>query len=134
MSALYFDLEEKKKLFPDSADSLIVDMYLSDNPQGSVRLFRVYQQVPEHYHKQCDEVLIVIAGDLEFQTDGEPAKVLSKDQLVIFRKNTVHSIKPSGDNPVYFLSIDTPGREASDIYFIDPAHNGLKFISHIGER
>lgn len=41
MSALYFDLEEKKKLFPDSADSLIVDMYLSDNPQGSVRFVSI---------------------------------------------------------------------------------------------
>lgn len=132
MNALYFDLEERKKHFPDTADSLIVDMYLDDTPQGSVRLFRVYAEVPAHYHQQCDEILIVVEGALEFQAGNDVKRVLAENQMVIFKRNTVHSINPFNGKPVYFLSIDTPHREASDVHFINPAHENLKFISHIG--
>ncbi|CAI0722615.1 Cupin domain [Serratia entomophila] len=131
MKALYFDLEEKKRHFPDTADSLIVDMYLEDSPQSSIRLFRVYAEVPKHYHKQCDEVLVVVEGALEFQTGSDARRILAANQLVIFKRNTVHSIKPFDGKPVYFLSIDTPRREESDVHFVEPIHKNLKFITHI---
>lgn len=55
-------------------------MYLDDTPQGSVRLFRVYAEVPAHYHQQCDEILIVVEGALEFQAGNDVKRVLAENQ------------------------------------------------------
>jgi len=42
-------------------------------------------------------------------------------QLVFFKKRTVHAIVPIGDEPLVFLSVDTPRRDPKDVIFVNPA-------------
>lgn len=52
-----FDLNKIASAFPETADKLLLDTYLTDKPEASIRVFRIYRDVPPHYHTLCDEVL-----------------------------------------------------------------------------
>jgi mannose-6-phosphate isomerase-like protein (cupin superfamily) len=44
----------------------------ADEKEASCRVFRVYVDVPTHYHATCDEYLLVVAGRGLFKIgDGE---------------------------------------------------------------
>lgn len=57
-----FDLNEIAKSFPPSADTLLLDTYLTNEDAASSRVFRVYRPTPPHYHATCDEYLYVLSG------------------------------------------------------------------------
>ncbi len=57
-----FDINEIARSFPATADSMLLDRYLTDEPEASARVFRVYQGTPAHYHAACDEYLYVVSG------------------------------------------------------------------------
>lgn len=120
MSAL-FDILAIAQNFPDRADTMLVDTRLTDEPEASARVFRVYTSVPPHYHATCDEYLFVVSGRALFTMGQlEPAKV-GPGRLVFFKKGVVHSIVPIGDEPLVFLSVDTPRRNPRDVIFVNPA-------------
>jgi hypothetical protein len=48
--------------FPASAETLLVDTYLTNEPAASSRVWRVYRPLPPHYHAVCDEYLYVLSG------------------------------------------------------------------------
>src|SRR4051794_32158361 len=56
-----FDLKAIAASFPESAQSLLLDHYLTDTPQASARVFRVYKPTPPHYHAGSDEYLYVLS-------------------------------------------------------------------------
>ena len=45
-----FDLNAIANGFPDTAETLLLDSYLTDEEAASVRVFRVYRATPSHYH------------------------------------------------------------------------------------
>lgn len=47
---------------PATATTLLADIYLTDRPEASSRVFRAYRGVPPHYHRECDEYLYVLSG------------------------------------------------------------------------
>jgi hypothetical protein len=49
-----FDIAEVAASLPPEADTLLVDHYLTDRPEASARVFRVYRGTPPHYHTTCD--------------------------------------------------------------------------------
>ena len=57
-----FDIAEIAAAFPAAAKTLLLDRYLTDTPQASARVFRVYKPTPPHYHVGCDEYLYVFSG------------------------------------------------------------------------
>ena len=57
-----FDVYEIAKSFPQSADTLLLDTYLTNEEAASARIFRVYKETPPHYHATCDEYLYVLSG------------------------------------------------------------------------
>ena len=57
-----FDLNEIAKSFPPSADTLLLDTYLTNEDAASSRVFRVYRSTPPHYHATCDEYLYVLSA------------------------------------------------------------------------
>ena len=65
-----FDLHGLASAFPDSAETMLLDTRLTNEPAASARLFRVYRPVPAHYHKTCDEYLQVITGRARFVVGG----------------------------------------------------------------
>jgi len=115
-----FDINEIVKRFPASADTMLVDTRLTDEPEASCRVFRIYRDVPPHYHSTCDEYLLVISGrGTIFLGQSEPFEV-SPGQLVFFKKRTVHGLTVIQE-PFVFLSVDTPRRDPKDITFVNPS-------------
>jgi mannose-6-phosphate isomerase-like protein (cupin superfamily) len=120
-SSATFDLLALAGKFPSTADTMLLDMRLTDEPAASSRLFRVYKPVPAHFHQTCDEYLQVIAGRGLFVVDGDDPVELGPGQLLFFRRNTIHSIPAIVAGPLVFLSVDTPRRDPADVTFVDPA-------------
>ena len=117
-----FDLNEIATSFPATAETLLVDTYLTNEDAASARVFRVYRGTPPHYHATCDEYLYVLSGRGTFWM-GSPENTgeFTPGNLLFFKRGTVHALPDIFDWPVVFLSIDTPRREPSDIIFVDPA-------------
>jgi mannose-6-phosphate isomerase-like protein (cupin superfamily) len=115
-----WDLDAIVKRFPASSETMLIDTRLTDEPEASCRVFRIYRTVPAHYHATCDEYLLVISGrGTIFIGDSAPFEV-TPGRLVFFKKGTVHGLTVI-EHPFAFLSVDTPRRDPKDITFVDPA-------------
>ena len=116
-----FDIAAIAKSLPDTAKTLLVDTYLTDREQASARVFRVYRPTPPHYHATCDEYLYVVSGRGTFwMKDPATKSEFVPGQLLFFERGTVHAMPDLYEEPVVFLSIDTPRRQPTDIIFVDP--------------
>lgn len=116
-----FDLHALARKFPSTADTLLLDMRLTDEPAASSRLFRIYRPVPAHFHQTCDEYLQVISGSGKFIVDGGEPLELGPGQLLFFRRNLVHSIPEIVAVPLVVFSVDTPRRDPADVHFVNPS-------------
>ena len=116
-----FDIATIAAAFPQSAETLLVDQYLTNRPEASSRVFRVYRPTPAHYHATCDEYLYVFSGRGTFWMEDPATEAEFKPgQLLFFARNTVHAMPKLFEHPVVFLSVDTPRRDPMDIIFVDP--------------
>ncbi len=116
-----FDIAEVAAKFPPSAETLLVDQYLTNRPEASSRVFRVYRPTPAHYHATCDEYLFVFSGRGTFWMGDPSTKAEFKPgQLLFFQKGTVHALPYMLEEPLVFLSVDTPRRDPKDIIFVNP--------------
>ena len=57
-----FHLNEVARSFPETAETLLLDTYLTNEESASARVFRVYRETPPHYHVGSDEYLYVLSG------------------------------------------------------------------------
>ncbi len=121
MQTSTFDLLAIASKFPATADTMLVDMRLTDEAAASSRLFRIYRPVPAHFHQTCDEYLQVICGRGKFIVDGSEAMELGPGQLLFFRRNVVHSIPEIVEAPLVVFSVDTPRRDPKDVHFVNAA-------------
>ena len=116
-----FDVMALAKTLPETATTMLADAYLTDRAAASARIFRVYKPVPAHYHEGCDEYLYVLQGRGTFwMRDPSDAADFGPGQLLFFEKKIVHSISKILEEPLVFLSFDTPRRAPTDIVFVDP--------------
>ncbi len=117
-----FDVMAMAAALPATASTMLADAYLTDRDAASARVFRVYRPVPAHYHATCDEYLYVLAGQGTFWMGSEADEAaFAPGQLLFFERGTVHAIPRILQEPLLFLSIDTPRRQPTDIVFVDPA-------------
>lgn len=117
-----FRPDEIGRLFPETADTLLLDTYLTNEDSASARVFRVYRKTPPHYHVGSDEYLYVLSGHGTFwMGDAENAARFGPGDLLFFKRGVVHAIPTLEEEPVMFLAFDTPRRAPSDIVFVDPA-------------
>ncbi len=117
-----FDLNAVAKSFPETATSMLLDTYLTNEPTASSRVFRVYRGTPPHYHATCDEYLYVLSGRGTFwMEDASNQGAFEPGHLLFFKKGTVHALPDIIEGPVVFLSVDTPRRDPKDIIFVNPA-------------
>lgn len=136
---LAFDLNVLLYAFPDTAETLLLDRYLTDRDSGSVRLFRIYRPAPAHFHRHSDEHLLVLSGrgrvlvwpqtqdqNLDQIQDQirDPPQVIdfAPGTLVCFERNVVHATPELFEHPVVFLAFDAPRRQAADIVYVNPAN------------
>ena len=116
-----FDVYEIAKSFPQSADTLLLDTYLTNEEAASARIFRVYKETPPHYHATCDEYLYVFSGRGTFWMESPESQIeFRPGQLLFFKRGTVHAMPDLLEGPVIFLSVDTPRRDPKDVIFVNP--------------
>ena len=117
-----FDTNEIAAGLPQTAETLLVDHYMTDGETASTRVFRVYRGTPPHHQAKSDEHLIVLSGRGTFWM-GDPAHAgeFKPGHLLVFKRGTVHALPEILEEPVVFVSIDTPRRDPGDIIFENPA-------------
>ena len=116
-----FNIARIAASLPATADTLLVDHYLTNRAEASARVFRVYKGTPPHYHATCDEYLYVFSGRGTFwMGDRSTQAEFGPGQLLFFQKGTVHALPDILEEPVVFLSVDTPRRDPKDIIFVNP--------------
>jgi mannose-6-phosphate isomerase-like protein (cupin superfamily) len=115
-----FDINAIAKAFPTEASTMLIDTRLTNEPEASARVFRVYKLVPAHYHATCDEYLLVISGRARFFFADEPPFELGPGQLVFFKKGTVHGTSELLEEPFVVFSVDAPRRDPKDVIFVNP--------------
>lgn len=115
-----FNVQAIASAFPETAATMLIDTRLTDEPEASSRVFRVYRPTPAHYHATCDEYLYVVSGRAEFAFAGKEPFELGAGQLVFFKRGTVHGTPSILEEPFVVLSVDTPRRDPKDIVFVNP--------------
>jgi mannose-6-phosphate isomerase-like protein (cupin superfamily) len=117
-----FDLNEIARSFPDTAETMLLDTYLTNEEAASARVFRVYRETPAHYHVGSDEYLYVLSGRGTFwMGDAANGAEFSAGDLLFFKRRIVHALPRILEGPVVFLAVDTPRRDPKDIIFVNPA-------------
>lgn len=116
-----FKVHELARAFPDAADTMLLDQYLTNEESASARLFRVYRETPPHYHVGSDEYLYVLSGRGTFWM-GKPENSgeFAPGDLLFFKRCIVHALPVILEGPVVFLSVDAPRRDPKDIVFVNP--------------
>jgi mannose-6-phosphate isomerase-like protein (cupin superfamily) len=114
------DVPEEVALLPETADTMLVDRYLVDKQTESARVFRIYRDLPLHYHNECDENLYVLSGRGVFHLDGAEFEA-RPGMFLHFERTRVHGFPTITEHPLVVLSIDVPRRRPDDIVFVDPA-------------
>ena len=116
-----FDITAIAAALPAASETLLADHYLTDRPEASARVFRVYRPVPPHYHATCHEYLYVFSGRGTFWMGDQATEAeFAPGQLLFFERKTVHAIPKLFEHPVVFLSVDTPRRDPLDVIFVNP--------------
>jgi mannose-6-phosphate isomerase-like protein (cupin superfamily) len=107
--------------FPETAETMLLDTYLTNEDAASARVFRVYRETPPHYHAGCDEYLYVLSGRGTFwMGDAGNGGEFAPGDLLFFKRRVVHALPQILEGPVVFLSFDTPRRDPKDIVFVNP--------------
>lgn len=116
-----FHLPDVAAAFPETAETLLLDTYLTDEPSASSRVFRVYRETPPHYHANSDEHLYVLSGRGVFWMGSEEhSSAFAPGDFLCFKRGTVHAMPSITQQPVVFLAIDAPRRDPRDIIFVNP--------------
>ena len=114
-----FDVAAHAARLPETADTMVADHRFTDDPAASARVFRVYRPTPPHSHASCDEYLYALSGRCLMKFADEPAIEVGPGTLVFFKRGVVHSVPEILEEPMVFLSVDTPRREPRDIRFVE---------------
>jgi quercetin dioxygenase-like cupin family protein len=61
-----------------------------------------------HYHPDADECWVIISGKWEWYIEGEGTNEVSKNDIVVVKKNIKHKIKCIGDEPGIRFAITAP--------------------------
>ena len=116
-----FRVNDIARSFPETAETLLLDTYLTDEAAASSRVFRVYRETPAHYHFRSDEYLYVLSGRGTFwMGDASNGAEFAPGDLLFFKRRIVHALPDILEGPVVFLAIDTPRRDPKDIIFVNP--------------
>ncbi len=117
----FFDIARLAATLPETAETMLTDIRLTDETAASCRIFRVYRSVPAHYHTSCDEYLYVLTGRAEIAIANDAPRAIGPGELVFFKKNTIHALPQILEHPFTVLAVDTPRRPPEDVHFVNPA-------------
>ncbi|RJS94066.1 cupin domain-containing protein [Salinisphaera sp. Q1T1-3] len=130
----FHDVADIATRFPDQSDTILVDTYLTDSPEASARVFRIYHPLPAHYHINCDEHLYLYSGEVVFRIGDAAPRTITPGQMVTFKRETVHAIEQITAHPAVFVTLDTPRRAPDDVVFVNPADARQRaFVTNLDE-
>ncbi len=87
-----FNIRDLAATLPATAETLLTDIRLTDEQAASCRIFRVYREVPPHFHTSCDEYLYILSGRAEIVIEEDPPRQVAPGELIFFRKRVVHAL------------------------------------------
>jgi len=116
----FFNITELAATLPESAETMLTDIRLTDEQAASCRVFRVHRPAPAHFHTSCDEYLYVLSGRAEIVIANDAPRQICPGELVFFKKNTIHALSRILQHPFTVLAIDTPRRPPEDVHFVNP--------------
>ena len=61
-----------------------------------------------HYHPDADECWVIMRGNWEWYIEGEGTNTVTKNDIVVVRKNVKHQIKCIGDEPGIRFAVTAP--------------------------
>src|SRR5579872_2335915 len=70
---------------------------------------------PRHLHREQDEWIYVVVGELEIELDGE-RRHLSPGESVFIPRNVKHAWAAAGDNPARIIDIYQPAGKIEDFF------------------
>ncbi|MEA1831650.1 cupin domain-containing protein [Methylobacterium durans] len=118
LSHAVFDVAAAASGLPETSATMVADHRFTEDPAASARVFRVYKPTPPHSHASCDEYLYVLTGRCRMKFGDEEPVEVGPGKLVVFKRGVVHSVPEILEEPMVFLSVDTPRREPRDIRFV----------------
>ena len=128
-----FDVMAHARELPETADTMVADHRFTEDETASARVFRVYRPTPPHTHSTCDEYLYALQGRCMMKFGDEPPVEVGPGKLVVFKRGVVHSVPEILEEPMLFLSVDTPRRAPRDIRFVkDEGESPDSFIRQMG--
>jgi mannose-6-phosphate isomerase-like protein (cupin superfamily) len=129
-----FKLHEIARSFPDTAETMLLDTYLTNEEAASARVFRVYRETPAHYHEGSDEYLYILSGRGTFWMGSpENSADFAPGDLLFFKRRVVHAIPRMIEGPIVFFAVDAPRRDPKDIIFVNPADGTPEsFVRNVG--
>lgn len=84
---------EIAKLLPETSASMLADVYLTDRPEASCRVFRAYRGVKPHYHTGWDEYLYVLSGRGAFWIEDPATEAeFGPGHLLFFERGMIHAL------------------------------------------
>ena len=105
---------------PATSENVIEDQTVLERPGGGVRVFRLYDAVPLHYHNDSDAILYVLTGRGRFQiADEEPIEAGAGDML-FWAAGTMHGTPEILEGPIDVLVVDLPTRDPTDTIWANP--------------
>ena len=75
----FFDIAALARTLPETAETMLTDLRLTDEHDASCRIFRVYRAVPAHYHTCSDEYLYVLTGAPRFRSRAQNCASLAPE-------------------------------------------------------
>src|ERR1035438_2243335 len=88
-----FHLNQVAESFPETAETMLLDTYLTNEEAASARVFRVYRETPAHYHVGSDEYLYVLSGRGTFwMGDSSNGAEFAPGDLLFFKRRVVHAL------------------------------------------
>ncbi|MFL1895256.1 cupin domain-containing protein [Aquimarina sp. 2-A2] len=123
------NIDEYVNLLPETTPGSIKDIRLIDREHAGVRIFRLYDEVPMHYHAKSDAYLYILNGKAEFFIEDKGPTVAGKGDLLFWGKGTAHGNGKIIEGPLDVLVFDALARDPSDVIWVDPSTQ-KKFLSN----
>lgn len=115
------NIDQYRELLPENHNGVIKDIRLIDRNYAGVRIFRLYDKVPMHYHANSDAYLYILNGKAEFYVADKGPIVAGKGDLLFWSKGTSHGNGKILEGPLDVLVFDAEARDPSDVIWVDPA-------------
>jgi len=109
------DLNAAIQSLPAKSNKPFVDRRLLDNGEVGVRVFRVYNPVPQHNHAFSSTYLTIASGEAVFRIAGGKPFTAGKGDMVFWERGVDHAVEKITTHPLVFIAIDAPVRREGDV-------------------